>query len=113
MDGKVSEAEAGFVNACADSLSAYCDHAGILHVEGGEPLVGVPHTAGALAHEAVGLPAKGHPGNGVGNLTALGQENSNLVSHPYLTRFASIRQSFYYVTLPCFALAAWAEMGYN
>ena len=28
-DGKVSEAEAGFVNSCADSLSAYCDHAGV------------------------------------------------------------------------------------
>jgi len=33
VDGKVSEAEAGFVNACADSLSAYCDRAG---VEGGK-----------------------------------------------------------------------------
>ena len=29
VDGKVSEAEAGFVNACADSLSSYCDHAGV------------------------------------------------------------------------------------
>lgn len=29
VDGKVSEAEAGFVNACADSLSAYCDQAGV------------------------------------------------------------------------------------
>ena len=29
VDGKVSEAEAGFVNSCADSLSAYCDHAGV------------------------------------------------------------------------------------
>ncbi len=29
VDGKVSEAEAGFVNACADSLSAYCDTAGV------------------------------------------------------------------------------------
>ena len=29
VDGKVSEAEAGFVNACADSLSAYCDRAGV------------------------------------------------------------------------------------
>ena len=29
VDGKVSEAEAGFVTACADSLSAYCDQAGI------------------------------------------------------------------------------------
>ena len=29
VDGKVSEAEAGFVNACADSLSAYCDHCGV------------------------------------------------------------------------------------
>jgi len=29
VDGKVSEAEAGFVNACADSLSAYCDHVGV------------------------------------------------------------------------------------
>lgn len=29
VDGKVSEAEAGFVNACADSLTAYCDRAGV------------------------------------------------------------------------------------
>ena len=29
VDGKVSEAEAGFVNACADSLSAFCDQAGV------------------------------------------------------------------------------------
>lgn len=29
VDGKVSEAEAGFVNACADSLSSYCDHCGM------------------------------------------------------------------------------------
>ena len=29
VDGKVSEAEAGFVNACADSLSLYCDKAGV------------------------------------------------------------------------------------
>ena len=29
VDGKVSEAEAGFVNACADSLSSYCDHCGV------------------------------------------------------------------------------------
>ncbi len=29
VDGKVSEGEAGFVNACADSLSAYCDQAGL------------------------------------------------------------------------------------
>lgn len=29
VDGKVSEAEAGFVNVCADSLSAYCDHCGV------------------------------------------------------------------------------------
>ncbi len=29
VDGKVSEAEAGFVNTCADSLSAYCDRAGV------------------------------------------------------------------------------------
>lgn len=29
VDGKVSEAEAGFVNACADSLSAFCDRAGV------------------------------------------------------------------------------------
>ena len=28
-DGVVSEAEAGFVNACADSLTAYCDRAGV------------------------------------------------------------------------------------
>jgi len=34
VDGKVSETEAGFVNACADSLSSYCDHAG---VGGGKP----------------------------------------------------------------------------
>ena len=29
VDGKVSEAEAGFVNACADSLSTYCDRCGV------------------------------------------------------------------------------------
>lgn len=29
VDGKVSEAEAGFVNACADSMSLYCDRAGV------------------------------------------------------------------------------------
>ena len=29
VDGKVSESEAGFVNACADSLSSYCDHCGV------------------------------------------------------------------------------------
>ncbi|MDD6159645.1 MAG: AAA family ATPase [Oscillospiraceae bacterium] len=29
VDGKVSEAEAGFVNACADSMSLYCDKAGV------------------------------------------------------------------------------------
>ncbi len=29
VDGKVSEAEAGFVNRCADSLSRYCDKAGV------------------------------------------------------------------------------------
>ncbi len=29
VDGKVSEAEAGFVNSCASSLSSYCDHAGV------------------------------------------------------------------------------------
>ena len=29
VDGKVSEAEAGFVNSCADSLNAYCNHAGV------------------------------------------------------------------------------------
>ncbi len=29
VDGKVSETEAGFVNACADSMSAYCDRAGV------------------------------------------------------------------------------------
>lgn len=29
VDGTVSEAEAAFVNACADSLSAYCDQAGV------------------------------------------------------------------------------------
>ena len=34
VDGKVSEAEAGFVNACADSMSLYCDKAG---VAGGKP----------------------------------------------------------------------------
>ena len=33
-DGVVSEAEAGFVNACADSMSAYCDKMGIA---GGKP----------------------------------------------------------------------------
>jgi len=30
VDGKVSEAEAGFVNACADSLSLYCDKSGVV-----------------------------------------------------------------------------------
>ena len=34
VDGKVSESEAGFVNACADSMSLYCDKAG---VSGGKP----------------------------------------------------------------------------
>ncbi len=29
IDGKVSESEAGFVNACADSMSLYCDKAGV------------------------------------------------------------------------------------
>ncbi len=29
VDGKVSEAEAGFVNTCADSLSAFCNRAGV------------------------------------------------------------------------------------
>ena len=29
VDGKVSESEAGFVNTCADSLSAYCDRCGV------------------------------------------------------------------------------------
>ena len=29
VDGKVSEAEAGFVNTCADSLSVYCDRCGV------------------------------------------------------------------------------------
>ena len=29
VDGKVSEAEAGFVNACADSMFAYCDQTGV------------------------------------------------------------------------------------
>ena len=29
VDGKVSEAEAGFVNRCADSMAAYCDRAGL------------------------------------------------------------------------------------
>ena len=52
----------------------------ILHVEGGEPLVGVPHAAGALAHEAVGLPAEGHPGGGVGDLAAEG-------GHPFIVLF--------------------------
>lgn len=33
-DGVVSEREAGFVNACADSMSAYCDQHG---VKGGKP----------------------------------------------------------------------------
>ena len=30
VDGKVSESEAGFVNACADSMSLYCDKAGVV-----------------------------------------------------------------------------------
>ena len=38
VDGKVSAAEAGFVNACAASLNAYCDHAG---VSGGKPRLDV------------------------------------------------------------------------
>ncbi len=29
VDGKVSEGEAGYVNACADSMSLYCDKAGV------------------------------------------------------------------------------------
>lgn len=29
VDGKVSEAEAGFVNACADAMSRYCDKEGV------------------------------------------------------------------------------------
>lgn len=29
VDGKVSESEAGFVNACADSLSLFCDKSGV------------------------------------------------------------------------------------
>ncbi len=29
VDGKVSEAEAGFVNTCADSMTLYCDKAGV------------------------------------------------------------------------------------
>lgn len=29
VDGKVSESEAGFVNACADSLSKFCDQSGV------------------------------------------------------------------------------------
>ena len=29
VDGKVSEAEAGFVNACADSMSKFCDQSGV------------------------------------------------------------------------------------
>ena len=30
VDGKVSEAEAGFVNACADSMSKFCDQSGVV-----------------------------------------------------------------------------------
>ena len=37
-DGIVSEAEAGFVNRCADSMTAYCDRCG---VAGGKPPVNV------------------------------------------------------------------------
>ena len=36
VDGKVSEAEAGFVNACADSMSKFCDQSGV--VGGKSPL---------------------------------------------------------------------------
>ena len=40
----------------------------VFHVPGGQGLVRPPHAAGALAQEAVGLPAEGHPGGGVGDL---------------------------------------------
>ena len=52
VDGKVSEAEAGFVNSCADSLSAYCDHAG---VRGGKSALDVNEF---VARRTYGAPVK-------------------------------------------------------
>lgn len=51
-DGVVSEAEAGFVNACADSMTAYCDRAG---VKGGKSALDVQDFV------YPGVPT-GHPG---------------------------------------------------
>ena len=44
----------------------------VLHVDRGQPLVLLPHAAGALPQEAVRLPAEGHPGRRVWDLTAEG-----------------------------------------
>lgn len=52
VDGKVSEAEAGFVNSCADSLSSYCEHAG---VGGGKPGLDVSEF---VARRTDGAPVK-------------------------------------------------------
>ena len=52
VDGKVSEAEAGFVNSCADSLSTYCDHCG---VKGGKSGLDVN---GFVAKRTDGRPVK-------------------------------------------------------
>ncbi|MCI9367815.1 MAG: AAA family ATPase [Oscillospiraceae bacterium] len=67
VDGKVSEAEAGFVNVCADSLSAYCDHCGVKGGKSGLDVNefvarrtdGAPVKTGKPEDEAVSLaPAK-------------------------------------------------------
>lgn len=67
-DGVVSEAEAGFVNACADSMTAYCDRAG---VKGGKSALdvqdfvtrrtdGTPvETGGTAQTDPGGAPAQG------------------------------------------------------
>ncbi len=52
VDGKVSETEAGFVNACADSLSAFCGQAG---VDGAGPGVDVSEF---VARRTDGAPVK-------------------------------------------------------
>jgi SpoVK/Ycf46/Vps4 family AAA+-type ATPase len=67
VDGKVSEAEAGFVNVCADSLSTYCDHCGVKGGKSGLDVNefvarrtdGAPVKTGKPEDEAVSLaPAK-------------------------------------------------------
>lgn len=52
VDGKVSEAEAGFVNSCAASMTAYCDRAG---VAGGKSELNVSEF---VARRTDGLPIK-------------------------------------------------------